>query len=43
MIKMPNKVEYIKFKNFERKIEPPFMIYADFCKKYFRKYFDTKR
>ena len=40
---MPNKVEYGKFKNFERKIKSPFMIYADFRKKYFRKYFDTKR
>ena len=30
MIKMPKKGEYIKFKNFEIKIRPPFMIYADF-------------
>ena len=29
-IKMPNKGEYVKFKNFERKIKSPFMIYADF-------------
>ena len=28
-IKMPKKGEYIKFKNFERKIKSPFMIYAD--------------
>ena len=27
---MPKKGEYIKFKNFERKIKSPFMIYADF-------------
>ena len=29
-IKMPKTGEYIKFKNFGRKIKPPFMIYADF-------------
>ena len=29
-IKMPKKGEYVKFKNFERKIKSPFMIYADF-------------
>ena len=29
-IKMPKKDEYVKFKNFERKIKSPFMIYADF-------------
>ena len=29
-IKMPEKDEYIKFKNFERKIKSPFMIYAYF-------------
>ena len=29
-IKMPKKGEYVKFKNFERKIKLPFMIYADF-------------
>ena len=29
-IKMPKKGEYIKFKNFGRKIKSPFMIYADF-------------
>ena len=27
---MPKKGEYDKFKNFERKIKSPFMIYADF-------------
>ena len=27
---MPKKGQYIKFKNFERKIKSPFMIYADF-------------
>ena len=27
---MPKKAEYIKFKNFARKIKSPFMIYADF-------------
>ena len=30
MIKMPKKFEYVKLKNFERKIKSPFMIYADF-------------
>ena len=29
-IKMPAKGEYIKFRNFGRKIKSPFMIYADF-------------
>ena len=29
-IKMPKKNEYIKFKNFGRKIKSPFRIYADF-------------
>ena len=29
-IKMPKKGEYIKSKNFGRKIKSPFMIYADF-------------
>ena len=29
-IKMPKKGEYIKFKNCERKIKSPFMIYTDF-------------
>ena len=29
-IKMPKKGEYVKFKNFERKIKSPLMIYADF-------------
>ena len=28
-IKIPKKGEYIKFKNFDRKIKSPFMIYAD--------------
>ena len=27
---MPGKGEYIKFKNFERKIKSPFVIYANF-------------
>ena len=27
---MPKKPESIKFKNYERKIESPFIIYADF-------------
>ena len=27
---MPNKGEYVKFKNIERKINSPFMIYVDF-------------
>ena len=27
---MPKKGEYIKFKDFERKIKSPFMIYAGF-------------
>ena len=30
MIKVPKKSEYCKFKNFERKLKSPFMIYADF-------------
>ena len=29
-IKIPKKSEYVKFKNYERKITSPFMIYADF-------------
>ena len=29
-IKMPKKGEYIKFKDWERKMKSPFMIYADF-------------
>ena len=29
-IKMSRKSEYIKFKNFERKMKSPFMTYADF-------------
>ena len=28
--KMPKKGEYVKFKNFGRKIKSPFMIYKDF-------------
>ena len=31
-IRMPMKGEYVKFKNYERKIKSPFMIYADFEK-----------
>ena len=27
---MPNKGEYVKFKNYQRKIKSPFIIYADF-------------
>ena len=27
---MSKKGEYVKFKNFERKLKSPFMIYADF-------------
>ena len=27
---MPKKVAYVKFKNYERKIKSPFIIYADF-------------
>ena len=30
MTKMPKKGEYVRFKNYERKIKPPFMIYRDF-------------
>ena len=29
-IKKPKKTEYIKFKNFGKKIKSPFMIYPDF-------------
>ena len=29
-IMIPKKDEYIKFKNFERKIKSPFMVYANF-------------
>ena len=29
-IKMPKKDEYARFKNYERKIKPPFMIYSHF-------------
>ena len=27
---MPNKGEYVRSKNFERKMKPPFMVYTDF-------------
>ena len=27
---MPNKDEYVKFKNFEKKVKSTFMIYTDF-------------
>ena len=27
---MPKKGKYVKFKNFERKIKSPFIIFADF-------------
>ena len=30
MIKMPKKGEYVRFKNYERKIKTIFLIYADF-------------
>ena len=30
MIKMPNKGEYVRFNNYERKIKSPFIIYANF-------------
>ena len=30
IIQMPKKVEYVRFKNNERKLKPPFVIYADF-------------
>ena len=29
-IKIPKKGKHVKFKNFERKIKSPFMVYADF-------------
>ena len=29
-IKMPMKSEYVKFRNYDRKIKSPFMIYSDF-------------
>ena len=29
-MKMPEKGKYVRFKNYERKIKSPFMIYADF-------------
>ena len=30
MIKIPKKDEYVRYKNYERRIKSPFMIYADF-------------
>ena len=30
MILMPREGEYVKFKNYERSIKSPFIIYADF-------------
>ena len=27
---MPKKDEFVKFRNFERKVKSPFMLYADF-------------
>ena len=30
VIKMPKQVEYVRFKNYERKIKSPFMFYTDF-------------
>ena len=30
MNKVPKKGEYVRFKNYENRIKPPFMIYADF-------------
>ena len=30
MIKISKKWKYVRFKNFERKIKSPFIIYADF-------------
>ena len=30
MIKILKKDEFVRFKNYERKMAPPFMIYADF-------------
>ena len=30
-IEMPKKGEHVKFKNFERKLKPPIMIYVDFA------------
>ena len=29
-MELPKKGEYVKFKNFEKKIKSPFMIYANF-------------
>ena len=33
-INMPKKGEYVKLKNFKRKIKAPFMVYADLYRKY---------
>ena len=30
IIQMPKEGEYVKFKNYERKVKSPFMIYVDF-------------
>ena len=30
MTKMPKKGEYVRFKNYETKVKPSFVIYADF-------------
>ena len=30
MIKIPKKDEYVKFRNYERKIKSPFIDYTDF-------------
>ena len=35
-MKMPNKDEYVKFKNFEKKVKSTFMIYTDFESKPFK-------
>ena len=29
-LRCPNKGEYVRFKNYEKIIKPPFVIYADF-------------
>ena len=41
-IKMPQKGEYFKFKNFERKTKSPFMIYADLESIQFLKIMESK-
>ena len=38
---MPKKGQYIKFKNYERKIKSPFMIYADLVPE--NKYFSARK